>query len=68
MKRVYAVMDESSDWYVIPFELKDKFFELDEKIGSENWAEANNADKEFNSLFSQYKTRGDLNLVELYTP
>ena len=66
MKKAYAVEDSDGHWYVIPFEMKEQFFELDEKIGNENWSESQNADEEFNKLFSQYKTGGDLNLIELY--
>ena len=66
MKRVYAVQDDDCHWYVIPYELKDKFFELDEKMGTDNETEFQEADTYFNGLFSQYMTGGDLNNVELY--
>lgn len=66
MKQVYAVQDDSGHWYVIQYEMKDTFFALDEKMGSENEVEFNEAEEEFNKLFSQYITGGDLNNVQLY--
>lgn len=59
MKRVYAVQDDSSHWYVIPFELKDLFFAELENGEQDEW-------DHFEELFSQYRTGGDLNNIELY--
>lgn len=59
MKKVYATQDDSGHWYVIPFEMKDKFnFELDN-------GEIDQWDN-FEMLFGQYRTGGDLNNVQLY--
>ncbi len=66
MKKVYAVQDNDCHWYVIPFELKDEFFELESKINGENEIEAVEADEKFIELFSQYMTGGDLNNTQLY--
>lgn len=66
MERVYAVQDQEGHWYVIPYEMREEFFELDEKMGTENQVEFEEADEKFNSLFSHYRTGGDLNLVALY--
>jgi len=66
MRKVKAVQDDSGHWYVIPNEMESKFYELDEKIGSENEIEATEADDEFSMMFSQYMTGGDLNLIQLY--
>lgn len=66
MKRVYAIKDDDGHWYVIPYELKDKFIELDEKMGCENEVEFHQAEDYFIELFSQYMTGGDLNFIELY--
>jgi hypothetical protein len=65
-QRVSALIDENGDWFVIPFDLTSKFFELDELIGHENMSTALNAGYEFEKLFSQYKTGRDLNNIELY--
>lgn len=62
--RVYVVQDDDGDWYVIPFEEKERFHLcLNELITSEYdldllevWEEE----------FGHYRTGGDLNLVELY--
>lgn len=66
MKKVYVVQDDDCHWYVIPFDLKDKFFELEEIMNGENEVEFDEADTEFNKLFSQYMTGGDLNNIQLY--
>lgn len=63
-KRVVAVQDESSHWYVIPYELKNDFYaeqdtEQDTAQETEDW----NA---FEDKFGEYMTGGDLNLTELY--
>lgn len=59
MKRVYAVQDQDSHWYIIPYEMKDQFFE-DEENGSRDEYEY------FCEKYSQYMTGGDLNNIELY--
>jgi len=65
-QRVVAVQDDDCHWYVIPYQLKEKFFELDEKVGSENFPESSKADDDFYELFSKYATGGDLNNTILY--
>jgi hypothetical protein len=59
MKKVYAVKDDSGHWYVIPIELKDLFFAELENGEQDDW-------EHFEEMFSEFRTGGDLNLVELY--
>lgn len=59
MIRVYAVQDNDSHWYVIPYELKDEFF-TDLENGEKDEYEY------FGEKYDQYMTGGDLNLIELY--
>lgn len=59
MKKVYAVQDNDCHWYVIPFELKDQFFQDEENGEADEW-------ESFNEKYSQYMTGGDLNNVQLY--
>jgi len=60
MKRVYIVQDDSSHWYIIPYELKEDFSKLayDEEL-----------EEEFDKLFSAYRTGGSLNndRIKLYS-
>lgn len=59
LKPVAAVQDQDSHWYVIPANEMSVFYEM-ERIGeSDEW-------ESFNERFSQYRTGGDLNLVQLY--
>ena len=55
MRKVVAVQDDDSHWYVIPKELEDKFHELLESD-----------EDEFIETFSEYMTGGDLNNIQLY--
>lgn len=59
MVKVKAVKDESGHWYVIPNELIDDF-ERDEE--DEDMVDT----VEFNNKWMKYRTRGDLNLIQLY--
>lgn len=59
MKRVYATQDESGHWYVIPYELKESF--------SSDLENVDDYDYDFDNIWGQYRTGGDLNLVNLYT-
>lgn len=59
MKKVYAVQDQDSHWYVIPAELKDDFFKDEENGEEDEWSS-------FTEKYSQYMTGGDLNNVQLY--
>lgn len=62
LRKVLALRDESGHWYVIPVELVDKFRELQEKAGNDDYE----AEEEFIKLFSSYMTGGDLNNIQLY--
>ena len=58
MIRVYPTTDNDGHWYVIPYELKDEFYELledDESIYDGRW------DK-----FEKYMTGGALSLFKFY--
>lgn len=67
LKKVVAVKDNDSHWYVIPAEMKDKFFELLEKSEyTETGNDWEQFEEEFIDTFTPYETGGDLNNVELY--
>lgn len=57
MRKVVAVQDDSSHWYVIPKELEDKFYYLSQDEDLED---------DFDIIFNQYRTGGNLNNVQLY--
>jgi hypothetical protein len=59
LKKVKATQDDSGHWYVIPEELYDQF-EKDNQ--NESMADSG----EFDDLYGQYRTGGDLNNVQLY--
>lgn len=59
MKRVYAVQDDECHWYVIPYEMKDEFHSDLDGLSDDNIYE-------WEDKYEQYRTCGDLNLVELY--
>ena len=56
MKKVKAVQDGDGHWYVIPDNEFVTFCEMEEHGDYEA----------FNERFSQYRTGGDLNLIQLY--
>lgn len=56
-QKVKAVQDDSCHWYIIPAELEEDFNkDLDE----------NDEDLAFDEKYGEYRTGGDLNLVQLY--
>ena len=55
MRKVVAVQDSDSHWYIIPQELHYKFKALLESD-----------EDEFIETFSEYMTGGDLNNIQLY--
>ena len=57
--KVKAVKDDSGHWYVVPNELVSEFF-----VDHENDDMTDNG--EFDNKYGQYRTGGDLNLVQLY--
>lgn len=59
MKKVYAVTDQDGHWYVIPFEMKDDFFKEEENGHIDEY-------ESFIEKYSDYRTGGDLNLIQLY--
>lgn len=60
MRKVSAVTDGEGHWYIIPSELLDKFHQLLNK-GYEG-----DDYEEFSAVFDEYRTGGDLNLIQLY--
>lgn len=65
MKKVKAVQDYDCHWYVIPNELVKEFLEDLEKFDGED-SEDYIVSGEFDNKYFQYRTGGDLNLVQLY--
>jgi hypothetical protein len=60
MKPVAAIQDETGDWFVIPKELVGRFMDLEETSSAvDKW-------DLFESEFGEYRTGGDLNLIQLY--
>lgn len=66
LKPVMALRDDSAHWYVIPAELHDEWIRLNEEMDSDGQATFEAAEDRFNELFSQYRTGGDLNNIQLY--
>ena len=59
MKKVKAVKDDSSHWFIIPNELYENFLkDLDNEDMVDNG--------EFDNKYGKYRTGGDLNLIQLY--
>ncbi len=59
MQKVKAVKDQDGHWYVIPDSEMVPFYEMEENGEDDEW-------NSFNERFSEYRTGGDLNLVQLY--
>lgn len=59
IQMVKAIKDESGHWYVIPNDLVESF-KKDEQ--DEDFVDSG----EFDNKYYRYRTRGDLNLVQLY--
>ena len=56
---VVAIQDDSGHWYVIPKELKNDFY-IDGD--DEDFVDSG----KFDNKYGEYRTGGDLNLVQLY--
>lgn len=60
LKPVKVYQDDSGHWYVVPDELSYQFHSmLRDCIESDDW-------EPFETTFGEYKTGGDLNLIQLY--
>ena len=59
-QKVKAVKDNSGHWYVIPSELEDDF-------NKDCYNDEMQDNGEFDEKYGEYRTGGDLNLVQLYT-
>lgn len=68
LQEVTALQDESGAWYVIPKELHSDFRDTLDKALDQNNDEDVRAyyEGKFLNEFSQYRTGGDLNNVQLY--
>jgi hypothetical protein len=69
MKAVQALQDDNGHWYLIPNELEERFNDLLEELYSDDNDfddDYDNLSEKFDDLFSEYRTGGDLNLVQLY--
>lgn len=66
MKAVVALQDYDCHWYVIPKDMEEEFYRLQEKVNSDDYPHRYDDEEEFEETFSKYKTGGDLNLVQLY--
>lgn len=62
LQKVVAIQDGDSNWHVIPKELTDEFYKLDQEAGGENY----DKQEEFMDKFGKYRTGGDLNNIQLY--
>ena len=60
----YATRDESSHWYVIPLSMKDEFTRLSDACEKEDYT--HESVTAFENKFSEYRTGGSINLVQLY--
>jgi hypothetical protein len=59
LKKVKAITDEDGHWYVIPNELYEEF-----SLDCENYEFCESGD--FDEKYGEYRTGGDLNIVQLY--
>lgn len=67
LKKVVAVQDDSGHWYVIPAEMHEDFSKLLAISCNYDDLSQEQAEIEFNDMFSVYRTNGDLNNVQLYS-
>jgi hypothetical protein len=65
MKAIRALEDGDGHWYLVPNELSSKFSELSNKI-DEDGEDFFPALEEFEKLFNEFRTGGDLNNTQLY--
>lgn len=59
IQKVKAFKDDDGHWYVIPNELAETFYTDLENGEADEW-------ESFNAKYAEYRTGGDLNLVQLY--
>lgn len=59
MQKVKVLKDDDGHWYVIPDWEMATFYEMMEAGEADEW-------NSFNERFGEYRTGGDLNLVQLY--
>jgi hypothetical protein len=59
MRKVKAVTDDNENWYVIPNELEEEFYD---DLENEDMVESGKFDKKW----EQYTTGGDLNSIQLW--
>ena len=66
MQAVRALQDDSGHWYLIPNEWENTFNSMLENCYDGDFDDYDDSFEEFDNLFGQYRTGGDLNLVQLY--
>lgn len=59
LQKVTVVQDDSSHWYVIPNDLVSDFYN---DLNNEDMVDSG----DFDSKYGDYRTGGDLNIVQLY--
>lgn len=59
MRPVKVIQDDDCHWYVIPADMAQTFYELLEAGEQDEYVK-------FNDTFGEYRTGGDLNLIQLY--
>lgn len=63
MRKVKAVQDDSCHWYLIPNELYNEFKkDMQEFLDGDELT----AGMDFDTKWGQYRTNGDLNLIQLF--
>jgi hypothetical protein len=58
-KKVKAITDDDGHWYIIPNELDSEFYK---DLQNEDMIDSG----DFDDKYGQYRTGGDLNLIQLY--
>lgn len=66
MQAVRALQDDSGHWYLIPNGWENTFNSMLENCYDGDFDDYDDSFEEFDKLFGQYRTGGDLNLVQLY--
>jgi len=64
-KRVVITQDDDGHSYIIPYEMKEEFIDLLNKLIECDYEDAEILD-EYVNKFEQYRTGGDINNIELY--
>ena len=63
---VFVTTDDSGHWYIVPQELKEDWDYLRSRLENEDDPMYYGILDQFETKFGQYRTGGDINLVQLY--